>query len=94
MDFITKETYENNGIEVVIDNNGKLWLSQRHIEEKLDHKHLRAITIKYCSDYRKHIFELVEEPKKQPNRIFFLDLAFEIIRYCRTVESRKLKTRI
>ena len=72
MDFITKETYENNGIEVIIDNNDTLWLSERHIEKKLDHKNLRAITIKYCSDYRKHRFELVEEPKKQPNRIFFL----------------------
>ena len=33
------------------------------IEKGLDHKNLHKITIKYHSNYRKHRYELVEEPK-------------------------------
>ena len=32
---ITKETYENNDIEVITDNLNKLWLNEKHIEEQL-----------------------------------------------------------
>ena len=35
MFVITKEAYRNNGIEVTVDNNGALWLNERHTEEKL-----------------------------------------------------------
>ena len=38
----------------------------RHIEEGLDHKkywEITKITVKYNSDHRKHIYELVEKPK-------------------------------
>ena len=95
MDFTTKGTYENNCIEVIICNNDTLWLNESHIEEKLDHKNLQAITIKSYPDYRKHRFELVDEPKKQSNRILLHeDLAFKIIKCCGTVESRKLKKRL
>ena len=39
MIFITKETYENNGLEV-IDNIGILWLNEKYIEEESGHKNL------------------------------------------------------
>ena len=32
---ITKETYENNDIEVIIDRFGKLWLNEKHVEQQL-----------------------------------------------------------
>ena len=44
---ITKERYENNGIEVITDEFGKFWLSERHVQEKLGHKNLPARANKY-----------------------------------------------
>ena len=35
---ITKETLENNGIEVIVDSFNALWLNEKNIEEKLGHK--------------------------------------------------------
>ena len=35
---ITKETWENNGIEVIVDSVNTLWLNEKNIEEKLGHK--------------------------------------------------------
>ena len=34
---ITKETYENNDIETIVDSIGKLWLNEKNKEEKLGH---------------------------------------------------------
>ena len=48
-------------MEVTVGNYGTLQLNEKHIEEKLDHKNLRAITRKYCTDYRKQGFELVDK---------------------------------
>ena len=31
---ITRETYENNGIEVIRDKLGKLWLNERHLQKQ------------------------------------------------------------
>ena len=31
---ITRETYEANGMEVIADKLGKLWLNERHVEKK------------------------------------------------------------
>ena len=71
---INKEAYENNDIEAIIDGIGTLWLSEKHIEEKLGHKNLPAITNKYEQMYKKHIHEVVNEQKKQqqPNRRFYV----------------------
>ena len=60
---ISRKTYERNGIETIGNNEGILWLNEKHIEEGLDHKNLREITTKYHSDHRKHRYELVEEPR-------------------------------
>ena len=81
----TKEAFENNDIEVIVDSIDTLWLNERHIEKKLSHKNLPAITNKYEEIYKKHRYELVDEPIKQPNRRFLLiDLALKIIMGCRT----------
>ena len=37
---ITKEKYENNGIEVITDKFGELWLNERHVQQQLGHKNL------------------------------------------------------
>ena len=44
---ITKETFGNNDTEAIIDGVNISWLNERHIEEKLGHKNLPAITNKY-----------------------------------------------
>ena len=54
-----KETYENNNIETIVDDIGKLWLNEKHIEEKLGHKIFPVITNKYDQVYKKHKYELV-----------------------------------
>ena len=33
-----RKTYERNGKEAIIYNDGILWLNEKHIEEGLDHK--------------------------------------------------------
>ena len=63
-------TYENNDIEVIVDNNGTLWVNEKHIEEKLGHKNLPAITNIYDPVYKKHKYALVNQPNKQRNRSF------------------------
>ena len=50
---ITKETWENNGIEVIVDSVNALWLNEKNIEEKLDHKDLPLVTNKYNKIYKK-----------------------------------------
>ena len=44
---ITKETLENNDIQVIIDSVNTLQLNEKHIEEQLGLKDLPAITNKY-----------------------------------------------
>ena len=72
-------------MESIVDNDGILWLHEKHIAEGLDHKKLQEITTKYNSNHRKHGYELVEGPKKQFNRIFInKKLAIKVIMDCRT----------
>ena len=92
---ITKETFENNDIEAIIDGVNTLWLNEKQIEKKLGHKNLPSITNKYNEIYKKHRRELVNEPIKQPNRRFLrYDLALKIIIDCRTDEPCNLKKNI
>ena len=44
---ITKETLENNDIDVIINGVNTLWLNEKHIEEQLGHKKLLAMISKY-----------------------------------------------
>ena len=54
---ITKETLENNGIEVIVDSVNALWLNEKNIDEKLGHKNLPAISNKYNKIYKKCRYE-------------------------------------
>ena len=71
---ITKETYEINNIEAIVDDNGILRLNKNHLEEQLKYSNLAVVTSKYCPGNKKHRFQLVEKPKKQPNRIFPMNI--------------------
>ena len=88
---ITKETYENNGIEVITDKLGELWLNERHVQQQLGHKNLPAITNKYDEKYKKHRSELNESKKQSCRRSICNDLALKIIMDCKTDESCNLK---
>ena len=92
---ISRKKYERNGIETIVDNDGILWLNEKYIEEGLDHKDFQEITTKYNSNNRKDRFELVEEPKKQCNRIFRDEkLAMKLIMNYRTRASHKFWVRL
>ena len=89
---ITKETYENNNIEAIIDEFDKLWSNEKHVEQQLGHKNLQVVTTKYNKEYRKCRNELIDGPTKQSHRRFiYNDLALKIIMNCRTDESCNLK---
>ena len=68
---ISRETYERNGTETIVDNDGILSLNEKKIEERLDHKSLQEITMKYHSNHTKHRYELVDEPKKTMQQDFY-----------------------
>ena len=52
-------------------------------------------TIKYISNHRKNGFELADEQKKQPNRIFVnKESIIKVIIDCRTMAVNKLRTRL
>ena len=57
MPNIDKKKYENNNIEAIADGIGKLWLNEKHIEEKLGNKNLPVITNKYDQVYKKYRHE-------------------------------------
>ena len=63
--------YENNDIEVIADGTGTLMLNEKHLEEKLGHKHLPVITNKYDPVYKKHRYELDRETKKRGKQNIF-----------------------
>ena len=55
---ISRKTYEGDGVETIVDNDGILRLNEKHIEEGLDHKHFREIKTKNYSDHRKYKCDL------------------------------------
>ena len=34
---ISRKTYKRNGMQTIVDNDGILWLNEKHMEEGLDH---------------------------------------------------------
>ena len=88
---ITKETYEANGIEVITDKNGGLWLNERHIQKQLGLKNLPALTNKYDKEYKKQRSKLNESTKQSHRRFIHVDLALKVIMDCKTDESCKFK---
>ena len=92
---ISIKTYEINGIETIVENDGTFWLNEIHVEEELDHKNLREITIKYHSDHRKYRYELGNKSKKQCNRISIdKNLAVRVIMDFRTTLAHRFRTRL
>ena len=86
---ITRKTHEANGIEVITDKLGELWLNERHVQEQLGLKNLPALTNQYPKEFKKQRSEL-NESTEQPNRRFIhVKLALKIIMNCRTDESCK-----
>ena len=71
MAAITKKTYENNGIEVITDKIGELWLNERHIQEQLGLKNLPALTNKYDEECKKCRYELNESEKQSHRAISY-----------------------
>ena len=77
---------------MIVDDNDTLWLNEKHIEKTLRHRNLPVITNKYDSVYKKHIYEVVDDPKKQPNRKCLRnDLVLKVIIDPRTDEPCTLK---
>ena len=61
----------------------------------MGHKNLQEIAIKYHSNHRKQRYDLVEEPKKQVNRVFIdKKIAVKVVMDCRTVSAHKFRTRL
>ena len=88
----TKETHENNGIEVITDKFGELWLNERHVQQQLGLKNLPSLTNKYSEEYKKCRYELIDDPIKQSCRRFIHnDLVLKITMDCRIEESCNLK---
>ena len=91
---ITRETYENSGIEVIADEDDELWLNERHVQEQLRLKNLPALTNKHPKEHKKQRSEL-NKSTNQPNRRFIhVDLALKVIMNCRTDESYNLKRKL
>ena len=87
---ISRKMDERNCIETIVDNDGVLWLNEKHIEEGLDLKNLQE-----NSSHRKHRYELVEEPKNQVNRIFInKKIGIKVIMDCRTTLVHKFRARL
>ena len=79
------------GVEVIVPD-GTKWLNVKHMKSGLDHVNVQPIARKYLSKYRKHRYELVDEPKKTTNQNFLYEnLAIKIIMNYRT-ESRDFRT--
>ena len=52
-------------------------------------------TVKHLPDHRNHRYELVDEPNKQPNKIFIGKVsAIKVIMDCRTTTAHKFRTRL
>ena len=44
---ISRKAYERNHVGKIVDNDGVLWLNEKHIEHGLDHKNILVANVKY-----------------------------------------------
>ena len=88
---ITKETYKNNGIKVITDKIGELWLNERHVQKQLGLKNLPALTNKYDKEYKKQRSKLNESTKQSQRRSIHVDLALKVIMDCKQMNHANLK---
>ena len=70
---ITRETWGQNGAEVIVSG-GKKWLNARHIETQLGHANLPSLTLQYSSELRKQRHELKSCGKNQSRGRFLIKL--------------------
>ena len=92
---ISSKKNERNGIEIIVDNNGLLWLNKKHIEEGLDHRNLIEITANYHFSHRKHRYRVDNKSRKQCNRIFIDEkLGIKVIMDCKTTSAHKFRRRL
>ena len=92
---ISRKTYERNGVETTVDNYELLWLNEKHKEEGLDHEKLWVTTVNNLLDHKKHRYELLNEPVKQPHRLFVdKELTIKVFMDCRITAPHKFQTRI
>ena len=91
---ITKETWERNGVEVIVFN-AKKWLNEINIKDQLKHSHLAAVTLQHIPELRKQRQELQDCDNYQPCRRFLEeDFAMRIIIDCRTTPAVNFKTKL
>ena len=91
---IRRKTWGKNEVEAIAFN-GICWLNEKNVEELLGCANLVAITRRYDPKYRKHRYELVDNPKKQPNRTFLYEgITIGIIKDCRTAKACSFKRRL
>ena len=70
-------------------------MNEKHIEECFEHKKVLVTTVKCPLGYRKHRYELVHEPRQQPNTIFIhKEWATKVVMGCRTTAIHKFRTRL
>ena len=50
---ISKRTYKRNGLEIIVNSDGILWLNEKHVEEELDYGNLRVTTVNYLLEHKK-----------------------------------------
>ena len=92
---LSRRTYKRNDIEKIVDNDGILWLNEKHIEEGVDNENLRKVTVNYHSDHRKHRGKLTDQPKKKCNRKFIDEkLAMKVIMDGKPTWDHKFRTRV
>ena len=92
---ITKETWEENCVEVIVFN-GKNWLNETNTKDQLKHSNLAAVTLQYPLKYRKQRQELQNCGNCQPCRIFLKEslATMQIIMDCRTTPAVTFRTKL
>ena len=94
MVFITEDTWKNNGVEVINDDNLK-WLNEKDIEKQINYSALRNITAPYPEYLRKERQGLLKDCLKQPcRRLLREDFGTQIIMDCRTIPVVKFRQRL
>ena len=89
---ISLDTYKQNGIETLFDHRERLWLNEKHIEERMGYSALRVTASTYPSRCRKQRQKLVDCNNYQPCRMFLRGKLVKIlIMDSRTAGSCDLK---
>ena len=91
---ISRKTFEKNGVETIVDSDEILQLHE-NIQIKDQFINICQRLQCYLSNHRKYRYELVDKPKKQPNRFFISnELANKVIIDCRTTAAHIFKVKL